>query len=318
MASVFRREAFGWVLGVGRLAGRAAGGWWNNNAFRLAGSLAFYTLFSISPLLIVTVYVVDRLASPSDVVSLPGVVEVLPERPSEAIFDQLDLLIGEQGSAGLRDVSSQFDGSGSTFAAVVGLVVILVGCTAVFAELQDALNLIFHVKPKEGTNAIWLVVRNRLLGFGVAVAGGFLLLVSLLVSTGVDALAGSIGGETLWLVRTSNFVLSVLVVALLFALIYKLLPDAKLRWSDVAVGALVTSVLFNVGKYAIGFYLGRFAVGSAYGAAGSFAVFLLWVYYSALICFFGAEVTYQVVDRRPEPADYAEPDGDAEAGPAPA
>ena len=129
---------------------RAGEGWWNNNAFRLAGSLAFYTLFSISPLLIVTVYVIDQVATPVDV--LPG-----ESPPSKVIFEQLELLIGEQSTAGLRMVSSSFQSRGrTTFAIVFGLGVVLIGSTAVFAELQDALNLIFHVHPSPGRNAVLL------------------------------------------------------------------------------------------------------------------------------------------------------------------
>ena len=290
------------------LTHHAAVAWWDNNAFRLAASLAFYTLFSISPLLVISVSLVDWLGGPI----IENIDAADPAtRPSDRIYDTLAVLTGPEIIEGLRTVNTRVNTGGGTLTTLVSVVTLLVGVTAIFAELQDALNLIFRVEPKERLyrNAFWTLIRTRLLGFGVAVSAGFLLLVSLLVSAVLSALvawAGGVsGGQAGWLLTSANFTLSIVVTTLLFMLVYRLLPDVRVRWADVALGALVTSLLFNVGKYAIGQYLARFAVGSASGAAGSFVVFLLWVFYSALICFFGAEFTHQVVRHRQKPEIFA-------------
>jgi membrane protein len=178
-------------------------------------------------------------------------------------------------------------------ATVVGIVTLVFGATAVFAQLQASLNRIWEVKPKEG-HFLQDFIRKRLLSFAIVVAIGFVLLVSLVVSAGVEALqnyvAARFAGDAVWL-EWANALLSFALFTLLFAMIYRILPDARIPWRDVGLGAVVTSILFVVGKWAIGLYLGRTAVTSAFGAAGSIIVLLLWVYYASFIVLLGAEFT---------------------------
>ena len=184
-------------------------------------------------------------------------------------------------------------------ASIISIIVLLIGASGVFAQLQDALNTVWNVKAKP-KGGIWLFIRKRLLSFGMVLVIGFLLLVSLIVSAvlaGISKLEISPlpGFTPLW--QFLNFGVSFGFISLLFALIYKYLPDAKIRWKDVWVGAIITALLFSLGKYLIGLYLGRGSFGSAYGAAGSLIVFLAWVFYSAQILLFGAEFT-QVYARK--------------------
>jgi membrane protein len=169
------------------------------------------------------------------------------------------------------------------------------GSTAVFGELQSSLNQIWDVKVEAKRGVIGTLIRDRLMSFGVVIGIGFLLLVSLVVSAllaaAQDAITYSLPGLA-WLWQVLNLLISLALTTALFALMYELLPDVELGWRDVFIGALMTAVLFSVGKLGIGFYLGQASVGSYYGAAGSFVVLLLWVYYSALVCFFGAEFTH--------------------------
>jgi membrane protein len=175
---------------------------------------------------------------------------------------------------------------------VLGFVTLLVGATGAFGQLQEALNTIWEVEPKKG-GGIWRLVRSRLLSFGTILGTGFLLLVSLSVSAAIGALVDVAKGVD-WMapyLAALDVVASLIVITCLFALIFKVLPDTTIEWRDVWVGAGLTAILFVVGKFAIGFYLGVSDVGSAYGAAGSIIVILVWIYYSALILFFGAEFT---------------------------
>jgi membrane protein len=171
---------------------------------------------------------------------------------------------------------------------------LFVGSTVVFVELQSALNAVWDVQPAPRRSLWWRMVRIRLRSFAIVLAFGFLLTVSLVISAMLSALQAHFEARLSqpgWVWQAANLILSVVVLTVLFAMIYKYLPDAQITWSDVGVGAAVTAVLFTAGKFLIGLYLGQFAVGSAYGAAGSFAVLLIWTYYSALISFLGAEFT---------------------------
>lgn len=264
--------------------------WWNDNTFRLAASLAFYTIFSLAPVLVIAV-------------ALAGL--VFDQGGSETIrqdlADEIGTLVGPEGRAAVEQVleGASVD-RGSPAAAVIGIVTVLIGSTFVFAELQSALNMIWDVRVDPTRSMIRGLVRDRLRSFGIALSVGFVLVVSLVVSTALSAAQNQLNNYlpgVSWLWRIANLLAWLVLVSGLFAMIYKYLPDVEITWRDVAIGALVTAVLFSIGKFAIGAYLGRMAFGSAYGGAGSFVVFLIWVYYSALICFFGAEFT-QVFARR--------------------
>ncbi len=217
------------------------------------------------------------------------------EAATERIVAEVQTLVGADGAQAVRQVLDASRGLGKgAWAITTGVVTFLLGVTSVFAELQAALNNIWDVQANPRRGVIWKLVVDRLRSFTIALAVGFLLLTSLVVSAALTALQDYLnawmpGIPALW--QIVNIVASFLLVAVLFAMIYKYLPDAKITWSDVWIGAVVTAALFTIGKYAIGLYLGQTAVASAFGAAGSFAVLLIWIYYSALISFFGAEFT---------------------------
>jgi membrane protein len=254
--------------------------WIHDKVPALGAALAFYTIFSIAPMIIVTVAVVGFIFG--------------PDAAQGRIATELQGLVGAESA---RTIQSMIERAGNrqdgTIATIIGLGTILFGSTIVFAQLQDALNTVWGVKRRP-SRGIWGIVLDRLLSFAMVLAIGFLLLVSLLVSAGITALGGYLGRiltvpeEGL---QTLNFVLSFGIITVLFAMIYKVLPDVRIKWSDVWIGAMVTALLFTIGKFLIGLYLGRSSVSSAYGAAGSFIVVLLWVYYSSQILLFGAEFT---------------------------
>ncbi len=272
--------------------------WWKDNTFRFSASLAFYTIFSIAPVLLIAV----------------GLASLFLRRATavDRLIFELQSLVGLQGAQAIRQVLEAQSGFGdSTWAILTGLITLLLGASAVFAELQTALNTIWDVKAQPRRGFVIKYLLDRLRSFGMALGVGFLLLVSLVISATVSALQAYMNTwmptlPSLW--QGLNIVSSFFVVMLLFGMIYKYLPDAQIAWSDVWVGAAVTAVLFTIGKYAIGVYLGQTAMASAFGAAGSFVVLLIWIYYSALICFFGAEFT-QVYARlyrsRIRPEDHA-------------
>jgi membrane protein len=256
--------------------------WWAHDSFRFAASLAFYTIFSLAPVLVISVsisaIVFDEATATREIVS--QVEWLVGKKGGEAV---------EQAIAGAREVGQ------SPLATAIGLVMLVVGSTVVFAELQAALNAVWEVKVDPPKSAVWRLLRVRLRSFAIVLAVGFLLMVSLVVSAVLSALQAYMEGRVpglggLW--QAANFVVSFLILTMLFAMIYKYLPDVRISWSDVWVGAGVTAFLFTLGKYLIGLYLGQVAIGSAYGAAGSLAVLLIWTYYAALISFFGAEFTY--------------------------
>jgi membrane protein len=273
--------------------------WFNDNTFRLSASLAFYTIFSLAPVLIIVTGIAGTVFD--------------PDVATAHMVEQIELLVGADGGIVARQViEGAASLEGGALALVMGVVTLVVGSTAVFAELQSALNLIWNVQPEAEGSAIRNLLRVRLRSFALVLAVGFLLLVSLVLSAllaGAERFLDRVLPGMPWLWHGVNVIASFFLVALLFAMIYKYLPDVRITWRDVAVGAFVTAGLFGVGKSLIGLYLGRAALGSAYGAAGSFVVFLIWIYYSALICFYGAEFTRVYAQRygsRLEPAAHAE------------
>jgi membrane protein len=255
--------------------------WFEDDTFRLAASLAFYTIFSLAPVLLIA----TGAAS----------IFLARETAAERILAEVQALVGPEGAQAIRPVLETSAGFGKgAWAIATGVVTFLLGATAVFAELQAALNKIWDVQADPKRGVILKLILDRLRSFTIALAVGFLLLVSLVASAALTALQDYLnnwmpGVPALW--QALNLVTSLLLAALLFAMIYKYLPDAKIAWSDVWIGAGVTAALFTAGKQVISLYLGQTAVASAFGAAGSFAVLLIWIYYSALISFFGAEFT---------------------------
>ena len=255
--------------------------WWEDDIFRYAASLAFYTIFSLAPVLLIAVGVASLFFA--------------RDTATDRIVAEVQRVVGAEGAEAVRQVLEASKGFGKSIWAIgTGVVTFLVGATAVFAELQAVLNKIWDVKAEPRHGVILNLLLNRLRSFTIALSVGFLLLVSLVVSAALAALQEYLnnwmpGVPAVW--QMLNIVTSFLVAAVLFAMIYKYLPDAKITWRDVWIGAAVTAALFTTGKYVIGLYLGQTAIASAFGAAGSFAVLLIWIYYSALISFFGAEFT---------------------------
>jgi membrane protein len=261
--------------------------WMNDDTFEWSAALAFYTIFSIAPVLLIAVGVASFFLA--------------PETATTRIVDEMQKLVGAQGANAVRQVIESSRGFGKGLWAVsVGIVTLIMGATAVFGELQSALNQIWDVKAKPDRGVIMSLIVDRLRSFSIAVCVGFLLLVSLVISAVITGLQNYMNNwlpGVPWVWQTANVVASFFVVAALFAMIYKFLPDVVISWRDVWVGAAVTALLFSAGKYLIGIYLGRTATASAFGAAGSLVVLLFWVYYSAQISFLGAEFT-QVYARR--------------------
>ena len=260
--------------------------WQDDKVSLLAAALAYYTVFSITPLLVIAI-------------AIAGAVFGRDTAKGE-IIQQMNGLVGEQGAQVIETALANADQPQlSSIASIISIVVLLIGASGVFAQLQQALNAVWDVKAKPN-NGIWEFIRKRLLSFGMVLVIGFLLLVSLVLSamlSGIGKLELNIlpGLAPIW--QLVNFAISFGFVSLLFALIYYYLPDVKIRWKDVWVGAIITAMLFTVGKFLIGLYLGRGSLGSAYGAAGSLIIFLTWVFYSAQILLFGAEFT-QVYARK--------------------
>ncbi len=265
----------------------AASSWLDDYAPSMGAALAYYTTFSAAPLLLI-------------VVSVAGLVFGEDAARGE-VFAQLQGLIGQDGALAVQglllSVSRPAEGA---FAAIVGTVILLVGATTVFAELQDALDRIWRAPMRNPRSGLWNLVRSRLLSFGMILAIGFLLMVSLVVSAGLSALGrwwSPLFGGWATLAQAANALISFVMVTVVFALIYKLMPRARVQWRDVWVGASVTALLFTFGKWVIGFYIGRSGITSVFGAAGSLAVVLLWVYYSAQIFLLGAEFTWVYAHR---------------------
>ena len=246
---------------------------------KYSASLAYTTVFSFGPLLIVIIFLCSIFFG--------------QEATQGKIYSQMQQFVGKDAALQLQTIiqNASISNKGS-FAAVIGIVTLILGATAVFAEIQDSINTIwgFKAKPKKG---LWKIIRNRFLSFSVVVSLGFLLLVSLAISTILEGLSDKLKATfpdvTVVIFYILNLIISFIVITSLFAVIFKVLPDAKTKWKDIFPGALASGILFMIGKFAISFYIGKSHVGTTYGAAGSLVVLLLWVYYSAIILYLGAE-----------------------------
>jgi membrane protein len=259
-------------------------GWDRDNVPRLGAALAYYTLFALAPLLIIAIAVAG--------------IAFGAEAARGEVVSQIDSLIGKNGAQAVQSLLEQAQQpTRSIPATILGVITFFLGATGAFAQLQGAINTVWHIQSP-GRGAIRGFIRQRLLSFGMVVGIGFLLLVSLLLSALLAALGRYLnsrlpGGEVLW--QGVNVIVSFGFITLLFAMIYKVLPDITLAWRDVWAGAVITAFFFTLGKFLIGLYLGRASIGSSYGAAGSVIIIMLWVYYSSQIMLFGAEVTHAYV-----------------------
>ena len=263
------------------LAKESVSQWSDDYAPSMGAALAYYTIFSIAPLLVIAIAVAGFFFG--------------ADAARGEIFGQLRGLIGDEGASAIQGVVKSAGQTGhGTFAAIAGVVTLLLGATTVFGELQSDLDRIWD-SPKPKQAGLWGMLRGRVLSFGMVLGIGFLLLVSLVLSAALSALghfwSGWFPGWEL-LLQAINFVVGFAAVTGLFAMIYKLLPRCDIGWKDVWIGSMVTSLLFSVGKLLIGLYLGKSSVASSFGAAGSLVIVLLWVYYSAQIFLLGAEFTW--------------------------
>jgi membrane protein len=259
-------------------------GWFNDRAIRLAASLSFFTMLSLGPLLLITLQIVGVLLG--------------PEAAAGQLEAYLRQMVGPRGAEVLQEIVAEAGRDERGYLATAFSVGILVFTASyVFAELQDAMNTVWNVKTAEGW-AVWQIVRNRLIAFGMVLSLAFLLLVSLVISTILTALTTYFFPEPDQLVQLVDSIVSLLVISTVFALLFKFVPDTHIRWSDVWPAALLSGVLFTIGQFVLALYLGRAVAVSLYGAAGSLVALLLWVYYSAMILFFGAEITKSYMDWR--------------------
>jgi len=278
----------------------AAASWVDDYAQSMGAALAYYTMFSIAPLLLIVISVAGLLF---------GV-----EAARGEIVGQLRGLMGPQGAAAVQGLlESVSKPTESITAMIIGGILLLVGATSVFAELQDALDRIWRA-PKRHKNGLWSLLRSRMLSFGMILGIGFLLVVSLVVSAALVALGrlwGPLFADWGRLADLINFLFSLMFTTTFFAMIYKSMPRVEVDWSDVWIGATVTALLFSVGKLLIGLYIGKSGITSGFGAAGSLVVLLVWVYYSAQVFLMGAEFTWAYSNsfgsRREQPVPVASP-----------
>lgn len=273
-------------------------GFINDNGLKLSASLAYYTVFSIAPLLIL-------------VISLAGLF-MTPDVAAGKLYPQIAHYVGSQAALQIQQILKNLQLAGkSVTAVVVGVITLLLGASSIFIEIQDSLNIIWRVKakPKRG----WLkLVQNRFLSFSLIVGLGFLLLASLVINLLMNALSNWVERFlhtiTTLLIKGINLGITFIIITVLFGIIFKVLPDVKIKWRDVRSGAIFTAILFMIGQYAINVYIQYTAKSSAYGAAGSILVILVWIYYTAAILYIGAEYTQvyaEAIGSHIEPAEYA-------------
>jgi len=265
---------------------------------RMSAALAYYTVFSIAPMLIVIITLCDIFYGRA---AIEG-----------SIYEQIKSFVGNDAALEIQQLIKNATISNDiTWASAIGVIALIFAATSVFAEIQDSINHIWRLKarPRKG----WLkVILNRLLSFSMVVTLGFILLVSLVINAVMDALVGRLveifPQIAIYAAYSINLFLTFITTSFLFGIIFKVLPDAKIRWKDVRVGSFTTAILFMLGKFVIGYYLGKSTVSSSYGAAGSLIIILLWVYYSAIILYFGATFTRvyaQHTGSHIYPSDYA-------------
>ncbi len=269
-----------------KIAGSASRRWWEKDPFMQSAVIAYYAIFSMPGLLVIVISV-GSLFFKKDVIT-------------GQLYTQISSIMGVETARQIQDmIISISQTNKSVLATIIGIIAVLLGATGVFVELQKALNVIWEVKAKP-RRAVFTVIRTRLFSFGLILSVGFLLLISLTITTIIAILGNWVMNHwpniVLVIFYILNFIISFGVVMLLFALLFKILPDAKIQWKHLWWGSILTAFLFILGKTAIGFYLSKTNPGSAYGAAGSIVLILLWVSYSSMIFFYGAEFTRAYAD----------------------
>jgi membrane protein len=265
---------------IGKMLAATLRGWLAHEGARLAASLSLYSLLSLAPLVILSIWIASFAFG--------------RHAAQAAVVQEVHSMMGDAGAAAVQTVIQYGKApQHANVASVLGLLTLLFGASSVFGELQAALNKIWNASPSDDVG-VMSILRSRLFSFAMVLALGFLLLISLLFSTMLAALSGYVSQRLSIptpLLAVASEIFSLGAVTALIAMIFKYVPDRRLRWRDVWEGAFATALLFTVGKWLLGLYLGKAAVGSAYGAAGSVIVVIVWVYYSAMIFYFGAEFT---------------------------
>ena len=256
-------------------------GFMQHKVLKLSAALAYYTIFSIGPMLLVIIFFANLVWQRQAV--------------EGEVYKQFSGLIGNDAALQIQEIIKNASVSGGSFTAIIGFVTLIVAATSVFTEMQDSLNMIWSLKVKSENKGWWLIIRSRLLSFSITASLSFLLLISLVINSLLDGFMSKlqdmfphVGFVAVYII---NQLITLLVTALLFGIIYKVLPDAIISWKNVTAGALFTALLFMIGKFAITFYIRKGNPGSSYGSASSLVILLLWVYYSAVILYFGAEFT---------------------------
>ncbi len=276
--------------------------WWSKDFFRESAVISYYSIFSLPGLLVLILSITGYFFGNGTA--------------NDYMTEQFTSTMGADTAEQIRSMIIQSSETEKTFWAVlIGVITILVGATGVFAQFQESLNKIWEVKADETRSEIWHVIRVRLFSFGLIVSVSFLLIVSLAMSAGISALndwvSGNFPESLLIVIQVVNYILSLVVLTVLFSLFFKVLPDAKVEWKHVWIGSLVTAFLFNIGKFALGLYFAKASPGVGYGTAGSIILIMLWVSYSSMIVFYGAEFTRAYADLFPgkvPPTDIAKTD----------
>lgn len=258
----------------------AGAGFVKHKVLKLSAALAFYTIFSIGPTLLVSIFFADLFWGRQ---AIEG-----------TINKQISGLVGEEAALQIQSIIQNASVSGNSFTAIISFVTLIIAATTVFTDMHVSINMIWNLKVKPGSG--WLrILKNRLLSFSVTASLGFLLLVSLLINTLLEVFMSKLQPMfphiSIVVIYIVNLLITLIIVALLFVIIFKVLPDAIISWKDVVAGSIFTAVLFMIGKFCITLYLNNSKIGNSYGPAGSLVILLLWVYYSSVILYFGAEFT---------------------------
>jgi len=269
------------MLAFWRVLKKAGVEFFSDNGIKLSASLSYYTIFSIGPVLII-------------IISLAGIF-FGKEAVQGKIYHQINGLVGNSAALQIQEIIQNIEKSQlSASGAVIGFIVLIIGATGVFTEIQDSINYIWAIKAKPKRGLLHLLT-NRLISFSLIISFGFILLVSLIINALVDLMQDRLknffDAASVYIFQALNYVVLYVIISSLFAIIFKVLPDAKIRWKDAFVGAAFTAILFLVGKFLIGYYLSHSGIGATYGAAASIVLLLLWVYYTSIILYFGAEFT---------------------------
>ena len=269
------------IAGIITVLKEAGGGFMKDKVPKLSASLAYYTIFSLGPMLLVIIYLANQFYK--------------KEAIEGTLYGEINELVGDKAAMQIQEIIKNAAITGdNNFAVIIGVITLLIAATSVFAEMQDSINTIWRLRVKT-EKGLLKMFRTRLLSFSLVISLGFLMLVSLIINGllegFMDKLTEIFPEMTVVLVYIINLAITLFIISLLFGIIFKVLPDAVIKWKDVTIGAIFTAILFMLGKFGITFYIGNSNVGSTYGTAGSLVILMLWVYYSSIILYFGAEFT---------------------------